>query len=422
MRIRFFHAQILTMERPFRIFQGELWVKDSVIEYIGEEKSGTEVFDKEIDTENNLLMPGFKNAHAHCPMTFARSYADDLSLNEWLSQKIFPLEGKLTAENVYQFSKLAYMEYLTGGITAAFDMYYEPEAIVRASVDSGFRTVLCGAINNFRESPEILNEYYNKYNNYHNLISYQLGFHAEYTTDIKIMEQIAKIADKYKAPVYVHNSETKYEVEQCQNKYGKTPTKLFIDLGIYEYGGGGFHCTHLTNEDINLFKEKGIYAVLNPASNLKIASGIPPVYELFEKKLNLALGTDGPASNNALDMFREMYLTAVLPKAMKGDASVMPASEVLYMATVGGAKAMGLKECDVLAPGKCADIIMIDLRHPNMQPVNNLINNLVYSGGKQNVKMTMIGGKILYENGQFTGIDKEEVYYITNQMMGKLIG
>lgn len=420
MRIRFYNAQILTMDPNMDIINGELWVENSFIEYIGQKKEYKEDFDKEIDAKNNLLMPGFKNAHTHCPMTFARSYADDLALGEWLETKIFPMEAKLTGEHVYYFSKLAYMEYLTSGITAAFNMYYEPEDIVKASVESGFRTVLCGAINNFKESPEILEDYFNKYNNHHELISYKLGFHAEYTTNLSIMKQIAELAKKYKAPVYVHNSETKLEVDNCIKKYGKTPTRLFNDIGLYTYGGGGFHCIYLDEKDIEIFRRNNLFAIINSASNSKLASGIAPVYNYMINNMNLALGTDGASSNNALDMFREMYLTAVLQKILVKDASICQAFEVLHMATVGGAKAMGLDNCDILAVGKKADIIMIDLYQPNMQPMNNVINNLVYSGSKQNVKMTMINGKILYENGYFYTIDQDIIYRKTNQMMKSL--
>lgn len=423
MRIRFSNAKILTMNSDNKeIIEGELWVNDSIIEYVGESKTVADPFDQEIDVGGNLLMPGFKNAHSHCPMTFARSLADDMVLSEWLNTKIFPLEAKLKPENVYVFSKLAYMEYLTSGITAAFDMYYEPDAIIQASIESGFRTVLSGAINNFKESPELLEEYYQKYNQINDIISYQLGFHAEYTTSLEIMEKVAKLAEKYQAPVYVHNSETEDEVGACIQRYGKTPTKLFVDLGLYRYGGGAFHGTYLNEEDMDLLKENKVHVVINSASNMKLASGIAPVAKMIDRGLKLALGTDGASSNNALDMFREMYLTTVLQKGMQKDPTACPAGKMLHMATVGAAKAMGLDDCDCLEAGKKADIIMIDLKQPNMQPINNIVNNLVYSGSKQNVKMTMIDGKILYEDGKFYTINKDEIYEQANKMLCTLIG
>lgn len=420
MRIRIYNARIITMLNDM-ITNGEIWIRDSEIEYIGANSNPGNKFDREIDAKGNLLMPGFKNAHAHSPMTFARSLADGLPLNDWLQKKIFPMEAKLTHEHIYYFSKLAYMEYLTSGITAAFDMYYEPEAIIKASEECGFRTVLCGAVNNFKESVEVLEKYYMRYNDRSEMTSYILGFHAEYTSDLNLIQDISKLSNKYSAPVYVHNSETRLEVENCIKKYGKTPTKLFEDLGIYENGGGGFHCVHINDEDIEIFKRKGLYAVINSASNLKLGSGIAPLADLLNKGVKVALGTDGASSNNALDMFREMYLSAVLQNILNDDTGACKASDILKIATVGGAEAMGLNQCNVLDIGKKADIIMIDMNRPNMQPINNIVNNIIYSGSKENVMMTMINGKILYENGEFTTIDKEEIYYNANKLIKTLL-
>jgi 5-methylthioadenosine/S-adenosylhomocysteine deaminase len=182
-------------------------------------------------------------------------------------------------------------------------------------------------------------------------------------------------------------------------------------LGLFDYGGGGYHCVWLSDEDMDIFEGRGLTAVTNPASNLKLASGIAPTVKLLGRGINLAIGTDGPASNNCLDMFREMFLVTGLAKYREKDAAAMDAADVLRMATVGGAKAMNLPDCDVLAAGKKADLIMIDLHRPNMQPENNILKNLVYSGSKENVKLTMIDGKILYEDGRFyTGFEPEKVY------------
>lgn len=420
MRTRFYNARILTMNCR-DILEGEIWVKDKLIEYIGTKPEKVEgKFEREIDIKKNLIMPGFKNAHTHSAMTFARSYADDLPLDTWLNKKIFPMEAKLKKEHYYYYSLLAYMEYISSGITANFDMYYEPEEVVRASNDSGMRTVLCGAVNNFKESVEILEDYYQKYNSNSELITYILGFHAEYTTDISVIQNIGKLANKYKAPVFVHNSETQKEVIDCVNKYGLTPTQLFEKNGLYNYGGGGFHCIYLDERDIEIFLNNNLYAVVNTCSNLKLASGIAPVYKYLNAGMNLALGTDGASSNNALDIFREMYITTVLQKVICQNPAAIDAYEILRMATVNGAKAMGLDLCTTLNTGNYADFIVLDLNTPNMQPENNLINTLVYSGGKQNVIMTVINGKILYDHGCFMTIDKEKVFYYSNIFLNDL--
>ncbi|MBS7368531.1 MAG: amidohydrolase, partial [Oscillospiraceae bacterium] len=368
-------------------------------------------FDREIDCSGKLIIPGFKNAHTHTAMTFLRSYADDLPLNDWLYQKVFPREAKLTEEAIYVFTQLGIMEYLTSGITASFDMYFKLPSYVKANTDIGFRSVICGSINDFGGTVEEIEQEYNTFNSIDPLISYQLGFHAEYTTARKTLEGLAALSQKYKAPMYTHNSETEAEVAGCRERYGMTPTQLFEQLGMLEYGGGGFHCVWLDERDMEIFRDRGLYVVTNPSSNLKLASGIAPIEEMRRRGITrFAIGTDGAASNNCLDMFREMFLVTGLQKYREKDAAACSAFDVLEMATRGGALAMGLSDCDVLSEGKLADLAVIDLMQPNMQPVHNIAKNIVYAGSKQNVYMTVVNGKVLYENGKFTTVDAQEIY------------
>lgn len=422
--IRFKNARLLTMENGSQLFNGEVWTDGDKIAFVGSPDAETlkgAAFEKEYDLGGDLLMPSFKNAHTHSAMTFLRSYADDLPLQEWLFTKIFPMEAKLTGEHIYYLSKLAIMEYLTSGITASFDMYFEPESYVKANIESGFRTVLCGSISGEASNLARLDGYMKQFNGIHPLISYRLGFHAEYTADYELMEGLGEMAKKYKLPVSVHNSETAKEVRECVEKYGKTPTELFDSLGIYDFGGAGFHCVHMTENDMDIFREKGVYAVTCPGSNSKLASGIAPLCRMLEKGVKLAVGTDGPSSNNCLDMFREMFLATALQKLSRNDAAAMPAFEVLKAATVGSAHAMGLDDCDTIAVGKQADLIVIDLKQPNMQPLNSIANNLVYSGSKQNVKLTMCAGRVLYENGEFfINADPDEIYAKSNEIINSM--
>lgn len=421
MKLRFFNAKILTMENE-NIIEGELCTDGGKITYVGAERTSG-CYDREIDLQGNLIIPGFKNAHTHTAMTFLRSFADDLPLNDWLYEQVFPHEAKLTEEAVYVFTQLGNMEYLTSGITSSFDMYMKLPAYVKACADMGYRTVLCGSINDFGGTVEGIEEEYNTYNSQDPLISYQLGFHAEYTTKREILEGMAALSQKYKAPMYTHNSETKAEVSGCKERYGITPTQLFEKLGMLEYGGGGFHCVWFDERDMEIFRDKGLYMVTNPASNLKLASGVAPICEMRRKGMkNFAIGTDGAASNNCLDMFKEMFLVAGLQKVREEDAAACPAFDVLEMATKGGALAMGLKDCDVLAEGKCADFAVIDLRQPNMQPIHNIAKNLVYAGSKSNVKMTVIDGRILYEDGKFTTVNADEVYERANKLTKDICG
>lgn len=418
MRIRFYGGKVCTMAQGAVLTQDELWTSGGRVEYVGPAKRSTERFDREINLDGDLLLPGFKNAHTHSAMTFLRSYADDLPLLDWLEQQVFPMEAKLTGEDVYQLSRLAIMEYLTSGITANFDMYGFPRETARATVDTGFRTVLCGALTSFDNTLEGLEWDYQHFNRYHQRISMLLGFHAEYTNPRPLLEGVAALAEKYKAPVWCHNSEGAPEVADCLQRTGKTPTAYLDSYDIFKYGGGGYHCVHLTQEDMEIFRQRGMWVVTNPGSNSKLASGIAPLTQMQQLGIPLAIGTDGSASNNCLDFFREMFLVTALQKLREDDAAAMDALQVLEMATVGGARAMGLTDCDSLAVGKCADLVVIDMQQPNMQPVNNPLKNLVYSGSKSNVRLTMVGGKILFEQGRFDiGVSPKEVYAKANEII-----
>ncbi len=425
MNTRIYNVRILTMEEGKKIFRGEVWIEGDTITYVGEKRETPKMtWDKEIDGQGNLLMPGFKNAHTHSAMTFLRSHADDMKLDEWLNTRVFPAEGKLTGEDIYWLNKLAFMEYLTSGVTAAFDMYLNKPAIERAVQDTGFRVVICESINDFGGTIEEVEADYKKYNqDPSRLLSYQLGFHAEYTTGRNLMEGLAGLAKKYELPVYVHCSETKKEVDDCRTRTGMTPVAYMDSLGLFNYGGGLFHGVHMDEEDFEIMKKRGLYEITNPASNLKLASGIAPIKKYLENEIPVAIGTDGPASNNCLDMFREMFLVTGLQKAICDDPQAVPAEEVLKMATVNGAHAMGIPECDVIAEGKKADLILIDLFQPNMQPLQNIEKNLVYSGSKQNVKMTMIAGKVLYQNGEFyLDSSKEEIFEKAQESARRILG
>ena len=419
MRIRFFNARILTMQDN-SVIEGELWTADKKIEYIGASKPSDKTFDREIDCKGNLLMPGLKNAHTHSAMTFSRSLADNYSLHDWLYKAIFPREAKLTLEHIYWFTKLAYAEYLAGGITACFDMYPKRIESARAAVETGFRYVSVDDANDFG-GMDLLEENYNKFNSYDPLVSYIYGFHAEYTTCEDNLKKIAALAHKYEAPVFAHISETQAEVEGCKERYGVTPAVLFDKLGIYDFGGGGFHCVWFTDEDREIFKKKGLWSVFNACSNLKLASGITPVYKFINEDMKIAIGTDGAGSNNSLSMFREMYLDTVLSNVLTDNAAAVDPFKILKAGTSGGALCMGLTDCDVLAPGKKADIIMIDMDKPSMQPENNVVRNIIYSADNSCVKMTIIDGKILYEDGKFTTIDYEQTRKKCNELLTELV-
>ena len=398
-----------------RLTDEEVWVADGKISYVGPHKDGS--FDREVNLGGNILMPGFKNMHTHTAMVFLRSLADRKPLQQWLFEDVYPNEAKLTPDALYYMTKLGIMEYLSSGITSIFDMYFFNDAFFAALDDTGYtRSAVCSALNNFDKDITNIEREYCRFQG-----RYKLGIHAEYTTCMERMEYMVSLAEKYKAPCFTHLSETKAEVDGCIERYGKTPPQLLYDLGFFRYGGGGFHCCHMSEDDIRLFADNGLYAVTCPASNLKLSSGIAPVEKMSSAGVRVAIGTDGAASNNALDMFREMYLVSALQKYLTGEASACPAEDVLKMACVNGAEVIGLQDSTDIAEGMSADLVVIDLSQPNMQPVNNAVSNIVYSGSKSNVKMTVVAGKILYEDGQyFIGEDAETIYSKAQEFVDKL--
>ena len=405
--IRFYNGKTL---EGVDVTENEVWVNGDAIVYVGPPREDAPAFSRQIDLKGDLLMPGFKNAHTHSAMTFLRSMADDLPLQDWLFRQVFPREAKLNPQRLRAFTKVAFLEYLANGITACFDMYYFTDEFADLASQWGFRGVICDALSANNDWSEVYKSY-EKYNHMGPFVKYQLGFHAEYTASLDMLKYLSRAAHDLRAPVWSHNSETESEVNECVKRHGATPTRLFDDLGLYDYGGGGYHCVWMTDDDIDIFRARGLTAVLNAGSNGKLASGIPPLGRFLDAGVKLAVGTDGPASNNALDMFREMYLINILAKLDEGDAAAGDPARILEAAVGGGARAMGLADCDRIAPGKQADLIVIDLHRPNMRPEHNIVKNLVYSGNPGNVRMTMIAGKVLYENGAFfVGEDIETVY------------
>lgn len=446
MNLRFYHAFVLTMEEQEKeCGERELWICDDRIVYIGypagEEERVREMkrcripkggFDREIDCAGDVLMPGFQNAHAHSGMTLLRSAADDLPLSEWLNQQIFPREAMLTPLDIKTLAKLAIMEYVSGGITSVFDMYLTPDETAEAFIETGMRCVQCGTVNNFTHSVSQLEDFYLRLNELHPLMGYRLGFHAEYTTDFKLLKQIAALSEKYKAPVYMHLSETEKEVAECRERYGKSPVAFLDFLGMFEHGGAGYHCVHVSDEDMEILAEKNVGVVTNPASNMKLVSGIAPIAEMVKRGICVAVGTDGPASNNGLDFFKEMYLLSVLAKWRNKEPAALPPMQILRMACVNGARIMGLPDCGYLRAGVKADMIRIDMQQPEMRPLHGTGNgklevekfaaNLVYSGSKRDVRMTMVDGRILYEDGQYAlNLDKEKLYEQVERIADRIV-
>ena len=400
MKILLKNARILTMKDE-NIFPGDIVIENHLIKEIGKVNRNQD-FDEVVDCENNLLMPGFKNAHAHSSMTFLRSIADDSSLEDWLFKEIFPREANIVEGCIYDMGKVALLEYLTSGITAIMDQYFLTYEFRQLCLDFGFRCVVNLMYDKNKRPYDFCINAHKEWNkDPDSLVKVTASMHAEYTSDEEMLTSNVKLLKETHSPFYTHLGETLHEAEDCIKRRGKTTVQYLNSLHLFDNGGAIFHGIYLTKKDRKILKDKGVAIVTCPGSNMKLASGIADIETYLKEGLTVAIGTDGPASNNGLDMFREMYLVTGLQKLLHKNPISIPAFEILKMATVNGAKAMNLENGKYLEVGSLADIIMIDMTRPSMQPEINIINNLVYSGSKDVVKMTMINGKILYFDGKF---------------------
>ena len=428
----FSNVTIVTMDEAMHVyFDAYLGVTDGKISYLARE-APKEKTKRLVPGEGMVLMPGLINCHTHLPMSVLRGYADDVELSSWLNDYIFPHEDRLDGRSAKAAALLSIAECVRFGTTSISDMYNFCDEIAEAVAESGIKAniargaTLFGEDFDFETHPACrelvaLKEKWDGYDN--GRIRVEASVHGEYTSDYRLWDALSEFAINEKAGMHVHLSETKAEHEQCLERNGLTPAQVLDCHHVFDTRAIAAHCVWVTPEDMRLLAKRGVTAVHCPVSNLKLASGICPLKRFYDNGINLAIGTDGPASNNCLDMFREMFLTTGLSKVREMDAAGIPADAILYMATAGGAHAMQIDDCDRLAVGKKADLVMIDLHQPNMQPENNLIKNLVYSGSKQNVKLTMVNGQILYENGEFRiGFDPEEIYARSNAIIRRIFG
>ena len=402
-------------------------ITDRKITYIGKDKPEGYDGARIIDATGKLAAAGMVNAHTHIAMCLLRSYGDDMALMDWLQNKVWPAEAGLKDGDCYWGTQLGILEMLKGGTTSFADMYFFEDETAKAVEESGIRACLARGLtgDKYDKEDQRLAENVRLYKDWNGKadgrLTVMLGPHAPYTCTEEYLKLLVEAAGELGSEMHMHLSETQQEVKDCVAQHGKTPIAYADSLGILDRGCLIAHAVWATDEEIDLMAKKHARVAHNPQSNLKLASGIAPVEQMRKAGVKLAIGTDGASSNNALDMFREMYLVTALQKIYEEDASACPASEVLKMACVNGARAIGLPDCDDISAGKLADITVINLRRPNMRPLNNLTANLVYAGSKENVRLTMVNGRILYENGEFfIGEDPDEIYLAAEEFVRSL--
>lgn len=383
-------------------------VEGNTIKKIGPSK-GMDKTNEVIDASGFLIMPGLINSHTHLAMTLFRGYEDDSPLHKWL-EKIFPVEDHLTEKHVYWGSMLGCLEMIKSGTTCFNDMYYFMDSVAKSVNKTGIRGCLTRAISSKGNWKRKLKNIEKNIKNIKNSqrIKWILGPHAIYTCSEELLLRIKELADKYNKKIHIHVSETEKEVEDCLKENKKRPVEYLDDIGFLSKKVIVAHCCWLNDKEMSILSRRRVSVVHNPISNMKLAAGISPVVKMLEKNVNVCLGTDGAASNNNLDMFEEMKTASLLQKVSMKNSSALDAKTCLKIATENGAKALGINS-GVIESGNKADLILINLKSPNLRPMHNPYSALIYSCHGENVDTVIVDGKVLMKNRE-TNLDEEKIY------------
>ncbi len=416
---------IITADSNDTCMEGCVIIENGVITYVGSQESAPETAaDRTIDACGGIVMPGFVDTHTHVPMNLLRGYADDMALMDWLQNSIWPAEAKLTGEAVYWGSMLAMAELAAAGVTCFSDMYNFNEQIAKAADDSGLRALIATAVldadgqgeRRLQKAAELF-DYVKDFRR----VNAAVGPHAEYTVSPEMFVKAADLAAQKGCRIHVHISETRGEHDDCVARHGKTPIGLLHSLGVTDLPVMAAHCVWVSDDDIAVMAEKNMSVLSCPGSNLKLGSGIARVAKMLEAGVNVSCATDGAASNNNLSMMEEMTLISLLQKGVNQEPTLLPAKTAVRIATINGAKALGLDALTgSIEAGKQADIVVIDTSGIRYCPKTNLLHHLVYSGSDADVALTMVGGEIVYENGRITFGDINEIKAKASEYAEKL--
>ncbi|MBR5410944.1 MAG: amidohydrolase [Clostridia bacterium] len=408
-----------------------LGVNGAVFDYVSETPPEGGPYDETVDLRGKLVMPGLINCHTHAPMVLLRGVGSDLPLQEWLFKKVMPIEDKLFEDEMRVGTELAAMEMLAGGTVSFSDMYFYPHVTADVIDKVGMKANLNRPVQAFDPNEKACDNrrvkeavaFYDAYNGAADgRILIDFCIHAEYTCNEEVTRYLADIVREKHGNLHIHLSETEREHEECRNKYGKTPARWFADLGAFDSNAFAAHCVAVDADDVALLREKGVAVVHNPTSNMKLGSGFAPVQAFIDAGLTVALGTDGAASNNNLNMFEEMHLSAILHNGLTQDPTVMKPGSVLDMATVNGAAVQRRAGCGEIRVGNRADFIALDMLRPHLTPCLDAQALLVYSAQGSDVWMTVCDGRVLYKDGEYLTIDAERVYHDVARVTEKLYG
>ena len=405
---------ILPLENDQIIENGDILLKDSTIQYAGPSQEWKEKFEYTIDATNHIVMPGFVNAHTHLAMTLMRGIADNIPLDKWLNEIIFPIEDKLTKDDVYYGALLALIESIRTGTTTITDFYFHEEEAFKAIKEIGLRANI-GFSYASRPGMDklILNHarnFFEKYNNSENgRIMVSLAPHSPYTCNLKLLKETGKLAQKLGAIVQTHLHETKKEVENYVKKYGKTPIEKLEEIGFFNAKVNAAHCVWVNDNDIQILKKNNVGVTVNPQSNLKLGSGIPDIAKLINNGITVSIGTDGAASNNNLALIEDMRLASLLAKGVSLNPSELNAYETLRLATVNGAINLGFNDVGLIKEGFKADLILIDTSKANLMPLTDPHSLVAYSMYPEDVDTVIVDGHIIMENRKILTIDEKFV-------------
>ncbi len=378
---------------------------------------------RRIDCSGKVVMPGLINTHCHAAMTLQRSYADDIALMEWLNEYIWPFEARQTADDIALGMTLGVVEMLLGGITSFVDMYFCEDRCVEVVRQLGIRAMLgCSYFdNNVDKAFEELQRAV-ALSSDDDRVRIAVAPHAAYTVAPENLLRGKNFCRKYGLHFMTHVSETQDEIRMIRERYGCTPVEHLDELGLLDERTIAAHCVWVDDRDIERLKSKGVTISHNPQSNMKLSSGVAPISRMLEKGALVTVATDGPCSNNDLDMWEELRVAAFLQKSAEGNPTVLPAYEVLKLATVNGARAMGWAEGElgVLREGALADVIVVDMQKPHLQPVHDVVSNLVYCGKASDVDTVIVDGEILVENRQLRGVDLPQLYAVVAEAVERI--
>lgn len=423
------NGTFIAMTQSAPHINGHMVVEGTQITYIGEESPApSETFDEVIDGRRKLYMPGLVNTHGHAAMSLLRGFADDLALQVWLEEKMWPSEAKFTANDVRWGTLLSIAEMVKGGTTCFVDMYDHMDEVAQAVEQSGIRACLTrGMIGHcppdtakakIAEATSFARSWHGKAGG---RITVMMSPHSSYTCPPAFIEEVVRVAHDLDLPIHTHMSETLKEVLENERQYGARPVAHLEKLGVFSRPCLLAHAVHLTDEEIEALQRHSVHVSHNPGSNLKLASGIARVPELLQAGVLVSLGTDSAASNNNLDMFEEMRLAALIHKGVSGDPTAVPATDALRMGTLNGAKSIWLHDVGALQAGMKADFIAIDAEQPHLQPKSDYISHIVYSASAKDVVDVCIDGRWIVKNGECLTLDEEKIMFEANQCYRKLL-